>query len=332
MRRRVFFWLQVIVGSILLGAGALVGCQQIVTRGQHPELDGSPTIPSGVAPFERSAPTEKDKTSLPTYVIEPPDTLLIDAVKLVPKPPYKIEPLDVLQVLVVGTLQEQPITGQYPIDPGGMIDLGPSYGKVRVAGMTFAEAKQAIDKHLRHILREPEVSVSLAQSAGQQQIGGEHLVGPDGTVNLGTYGRVYVAGMTVAQAKAAVERKLSDKILEPKVSVDVYTYGSKFYYIITEGAGSGDSVMRVAITGNETVLDAICQVNGTSRLSSQSMWIARPAQGGIGCDQLLPVNWKEISKGAATATNFQILPGDRLFISENKIIAFSSAVAAYFAV
>ena len=193
-----------------------------------------------------------------------------------------------------------------------------------MAGLSFEQSKKAIEQHLRQILREPEVSVSLAQSAGQQQIGGEHLVGPDGTVNLGTYGRVYVAGMTVAEAKAAVERKLADKILDPKVSVDVYTYGSKFYYVITEGAGLGDNVMRVAITGNETVLDAICQVNGTSRLSSQNMWIARPAPGGVGCDQVLPVNWKEITRGAATATNFQLLPGDRLFISENKLVAFNS--------
>ena len=72
---------------------------------------GNPTPPPGVLPFKPSVPTEKDKTSLPSYVIEPPDTLLIDAVKLVPKPPYKIEPLDILQILVVGTLQDQPISG-----------------------------------------------------------------------------------------------------------------------------------------------------------------------------------------------------------------------------
>jgi len=324
MRRRLANILKIVAAGALCGAGAMAGCQSIVTRGQQPTLDGAPAVQEGVLPFQRSAPTEKDKTSLPTYVIEPPDTLLIDAVKLVPKPPYKIEPLDILQILVIGTLMDQPISGQYPVDPGGMVDLGPSYGKVRVSGLTFDDAKKAIDKHLRRILREPEVSVSLAQSAGQQQIGGEHLVGPDGTVNLGTYGRIYVAGMTVAEARAAIEQKLSEKIREPKVSVDIFTYGSKFFYVITEGAGNGDNVLRVPITGNETVLDAICAVNGTSRLSSQHMWIARPAPGGLGCDQVLPVNWKEITKGGATATNYQMLPGDRLFIAESKMVAFGT--------
>ena len=39
-----------------------------------------------------SMPTEKDKSTLPTYVIEPPDILLFEAVKTVPKSPYHIEP------------------------------------------------------------------------------------------------------------------------------------------------------------------------------------------------------------------------------------------------
>ncbi len=167
----------------------------------------------------------------------------------------------------------------------------------------------------------------MGQSAGQQQISGEHLVGPDGTVNLGTYGRVYVSGMTVKQAKATIEKHLSTRLQDPKISVDVFSYNSKYYYIITEGAGQGDGVLRVPVTGNETVLDAIAQTNGTSRLSSKNMWIARPAPGGVGCDQILPVNWKEISKGASTATNYQVLPGDRVFIAEDKLLATSDRIS-----
>ena len=41
----------------------------------------------------------------------------------------------------------------------------------------------------------------------------------------------------------------------------------------------------------------------------------------MNCDQVLPVNWYEITKGAATATNYQVLPGDRIFIAEDKLIA-----------
>jgi hypothetical protein len=110
------------------------------------------------------------------------------------------------------------------------------------------------------------------------------------------------------------------------VSVDVFSYNSKVYYVITEGAGQGDNVARFPVTGNETVLDAIAQINGLSKLSSKDIWIARPAPSGIGCDQVLPVDMDAIMKGGATATNYQILPGDRVFIAQDPWIAFNGII------
>jgi len=272
-------------------------------------------------------PTELQKISLPDYVIEPPDVLLIEAIKIVPKPPYRIESLDVLQVLATGTALNADIAGQVSVDPSGRIDLGPVYGKVKVAGLTIDEARERVLKHLAVTLEEPEVSITLVQSSGQQQISGEHLVGPDGTVNLGQYGSVYVAGMTIEQARAAIERALSASLEKPVISVDIFTYQSKSYYIISEGAGSGDSVIRIPITGNETVLDAIAQIQGLRNVSTKKIWIARPAPGGVGCDQILPVKWDEIVKGGGTATNYQVLPGDRIFIEENKLMRLDSTLA-----
>jgi len=269
---------------------------------------------------------ELAKVTLPPYVIEPPDILLIDALRVVPKPPFRIQSFDALQVIVEGTLLEQPINGLYVVEPGGMLDLGPSYGKVMVGGQSLEEAQDAVFRHLKRILRDPQVSLTLAQAAGQQQIAGEHLVGPDGTINLGTYGMVYVTGMTLEEAKVAIEAQLSKHLDAPLVSVDVFSYNSKVYYVITEGAGFGDNVVRFPVTGNETVLDAIAGINGISRLSSKEMWIARPAPSGMGCDQVLPVDIEAIMKGGSTATNYQLLPGDRVFIAQDPWIAFDSII------
>ena len=41
------------------------------------------------------------------YSIEPPDILMINAIKVVPKPPHKIEPFDGLLIRVLGTLPDQ---------------------------------------------------------------------------------------------------------------------------------------------------------------------------------------------------------------------------------
>jgi polysaccharide export outer membrane protein len=269
---------------------------------------------------------ELAKVTLPAYVIEPPDILLVDALRVVPKPPFRIQSFDTLQVIVEGTLLEQPINGLYVVEPGGMLDLGPSYGKVMVGNQSLEEAQDSLFRHLKRILREPQVSVTLAQAAGQQQIAGEHLVGPDGTINLGTYGSVFVTGLTINEAKEAIEKHLSEYLDAPLVSVDVFSYNSKVYYVITEGAGFGDNVARFPVTGNETVLDAIAQINGLSRLSSKDMWIARPAPSQVGCDQILPVDIDAIMKGASTATNYQILPGDRVFIAQDQWYAFDSIV------
>ncbi len=154
-------------------------------------------------------------------------------------------------------------------------------------------------------------------------------MGPDGRINLATYGSVYVAGLTLDQARDVIEKHLSNYLEDPQVAVDVFAYNSKTYYVITQGAGNGDDVAEFPITGNETVLDAIAQLGGLSQLSSTRIFIARPAPNGVGCEQILPVNWAEISRGGSTATNYQLMPRDRLYIAEDPYIKFNALVFKY---
>jgi len=278
------------------------------------------------APPTSPVPRELEKVTLPRYVIEPPDILLIEGVKLVPKSPHRIETFDVLLIRTIGEFPEQPISDTYSVDLDGTVNLGPTYGRVRVVGLTIEEAEDEIRDQLSKILTDVEVSVSLVQSGGAQAITGQHLVAMDGRVQLGTYGAVYVAGMTLEEARAAIEAKLSETLDAPEVYVDVLAYNSKVYYVITQGAGFGDDVTRQPITGNETVIDAVAAIGGISQVSSTRMWIARPAPNGIGCEQILPVNWNDIAQGASTATNYQLMPGDRLFLAQDRLTNFNSIV------
>jgi protein involved in polysaccharide export with SLBB domain len=142
------------------------------------------------------------------------------------------------------------------------------------------------------------------------------LVAMDGRVNLGDYGSVHVAGMTIDQTRQAIEAKLAKQVKDPRVSVDLIANNSKVYFIITKNAGLGDDVVRAPVTGNETVLDAIASLGGMHTSPQTKMWIARPAAGGEGRERILDINWSDISSGASTSTNYQLLPGDRLFIDE----------------
>ncbi len=283
-------------------------------------------------------PRELTKVSLPAYTIEPPDVLLIDALQVVPRPPYHIQPLDALNIqfpvdqtslkkedLDFLQLNNLILNALFTVDSDGTVNPGPAFGgQVSVVGKTVEEAADAIAKRLKVKLKKEivdagKVSVSLAQSRGLQQIRGEHLVRPDGTVNMGTYGSVYVTGLTLAEARAAIERFLSKHLLQPEISLDVLGYNSKVYYVILDNAGAGDQVYRFPITGNETVLDAISQVNGLLLVSSKrDIWVARPApDDGKGCQQL-PVNWIAITQDGSTATNYQVLPGDRIYVKGDK--------------
>jgi polysaccharide export outer membrane protein len=282
--------------------------------------------PAPMVPVQ-CAPRELTKVILPQYRIEPPDILQIDAIRVVPKFPYHLRMLDSLIVQVTNALPDAPISGVFVIEPGGTINFGNPYGVVQVAGLTVAEAKSAIESLLKTILRDPLISVSLGEISGKQQISGQHLVAQDGTVTLGSYGSVLVVGQTVAEAKLTVEQHLSQFLEDPEVSVEIFAYNSKNYYIITQGAGLGDGVTRIPITGNETVLDGISQINGFSSISSTKIWIARPGQTPDGRDQIMPVDWIAISQRGDPMTNFQLLPGDRLYVAEDKLVTTDNFLA-----
>ncbi len=246
--------------------------------------------------------------------------------ELVPLPPYRAEVFDVLQIRANAPL-DQPIDNYYMVEAEGTINLGPQYGQVRVAGMTIEEIRGELDKWLHQYLADPSPTVSLARVSGAQPVTGQYFVGPNGTINLRQYGVVPIAGKTVTEARIAIEKHLRQFLDSPQVAIEVVAYNSKFYYVITQGAGLGDSVRRVPVTGSDTVLDAIGQIGGLSQLSSKKIWIARPAPHQFGCQQILPINWDGIAQGGQTATNYQLMPGDRLYIAEDELLTFTNVVS-----
>ncbi len=301
----------------------------------------TPAIHDQLPYVEQSAlPRELEKMAYPLYRIEPPDILTIDAVHNIRPPSDNLRAGDQLLVRVANTIpadpQEDPILNEfkiinsiYQVQTDGTIDLGPEYGSVQVVDLTVNEAKNAIDKHLKQTvgLKTPQVAVSLADVSGKQPISGEHLVRMDGTVSLGVYGSVFVSGMTLDEAKAAIEAHLSKSIHRPEVNVDVLAYNSKSFYVVTDGGGYGEQVVKFPCTGNETVLDAISQIQGLSDISSKNVWIARPTPLSENGAQILAVDWRGIVEDGVASTNYQIFPGDRVYIKADCMIHFDQFVA-----
>jgi polysaccharide export outer membrane protein len=277
-------------------------------------------------------PRELAKVSLPPYVLEAPDILLIDALRLVPKPPYRIQPLDVLAIRASDTVPDQPINGPFTVEPEGTVNLGFNYGSVRVANMTLAEAREALEKYLQRRLKPGvQVQVAIAESRAMQLIRGPHLIRVDGTIGLGVYGSVYVDNMTIPQARAAIEQHLSQFVVDPEISLDVSGFNSKVYYVITDGGGQGEGVVRLPMTGKTTVLDAISFINGLPPVASKHhIWVARPAPADSCEELILPVDWVGITQRGQTATNYQLLPGDRLYVRSNALVKTDTFLARLF--
>lgn len=304
-------------------------------------------------------PRELSKMSLPIYRVEPPDILLIETVNNIRPADYKLQAGDVVTIRLANPEPLEPIepevndletqfriqseaeskiiSGEYRIQPDGTVNLGPIYGNALIIRMTLKEARQALEKHLQGYtmdamgrpvgIKDPKVSVTMEDLAGKQLIAGEHLVRPDGTVSLGIYGEVYVAGMTLQAVKCVIEMHLSQFIQDPEVNVDVAAYNSKVYYIITDGAGFGEQVQRFPVTGNETVLDAVSQINGLSSISSKRIWVSRPAPAGTDYAQVMDVDWKAITAEGLTATNYQLMPGDRIYIQADRLIMVDNLIS-----
>jgi polysaccharide export outer membrane protein len=260
-----------------------------------------------------------------------------------PLPAYRIDPPDILGI-EISTFKDTPTRGGGTVSGDGLAPVTGSGGMTKTGGGTLilrgsnnyigttmvtsgnAKPTGKAAKQTTKPLGSLPIKKSNPKVAGPP-ITGQYLIAPDGTVNLHPYGMVQVMGKTVEEATAAVQRQVAKYLTSAEVSIHVIAYNSKVYYIITEGAGLGDNVRRVPITGNDTVLDALAAINGLSQVSSKKMWIARPSPTNAVNGTILPVDYAGITQRGATATNYQIMPGDRLFIAEDRTTAVNNWVA-----
>ena len=197
-----------------------------------------------------------------------------------------------------------------------------------------------------YVIEPPDVLlVDTLDALPGRPISGDRLVRPDGRIGLGFYGDVYVAGLTVKEAKAKIvlhlRNFLSDEMLgllqrDPKtgdyrrdnglrlirkdpadtdrVIVDISGYNSKNIYVLGEVRIPG----RYALTGNETVLDALQVAGGLlPGASARGIRLVRPPSPGLGNEQVLRVDLTAITDRGDSTTNYQLMPGDRLIVHAN---------------
>ena len=134
---------------------------------------------------------------------------------------------------------------------------------------------------------------------------------PDGTINLGRYGQLLVMGRTVPEIETMVRASVTTKTKDAGfISVRLISRQSKVYYVIGEVNSPG----AFQLNGRETVLDALLQAGGlTKDASRNNIILSRPSK--PNCPRIvLPVCWTQIVQVGDTTTNYQIAPGDRIYV------------------
>jgi polysaccharide export outer membrane protein len=90
--------------------------------------------------------------------------------------------------------------------------------------------------------------------------------------------------------------------------------------VITDGAGMGEQIYEIAITGNETVLSALSKINGLPDVASKrDIWVARRSPLPGMEQQILPVDYDAVTRQAVAQTNYQVMPGDRIYVKAQKV-------------
>jgi protein involved in polysaccharide export with SLBB domain len=140
---------------------------------------------------------------------------------------------------------------------------------------------------------------------------GDQTILLDGTIDLGKYGRPIVAGKTLAQIEGDLKIWIQNQTKDASaVTVRLVNRVSKVYYVLGEVNAPG----AFPVTGRETVLDALIAAGGlNSRASQNKIILSRPSKP-CDCRFLLPVCYRNIVQLGDTSTNYQIQPGDRVFV------------------
>jgi polysaccharide biosynthesis/export protein len=96
---------------------------------------------------KRNIPRELSKVSMPDYIVEPPDIIIVEVLEALPG---------------------RPVSGEHLVRPDGKISLG-FYGEVYVAGLTTTEIKEKVILHLREFITDEVLGLIREDREGKEE-------------------------------------------------------------------------------------------------------------------------------------------------------------------
>ncbi len=159
-----------------------------------------------------------------------------------------------------------------------------------------------------------------APAAGEYRIGPEDVldvavwnntavsrtvpVRPDGRISLPLLNDVQASGLTPAELRDALMKRLADYMPNPEVSVIVREVRSFKVSVIGEVKTAG----RYELRSRATVLDVLALAGGFNEFASRTrVMVLRPEGAGV---RRIPFNYNKVVSRDAEEENFLLQPGD----------------------
>jgi polysaccharide export outer membrane protein len=133
----------------------------------------------------------------------------------------------------------------------------------------------------------------------------------DGSIAFPLLGSVKIGGLTVQEARGALEGALHEYLKQPQVSLDILTYSKRRFTIL--GQVNRPGVFDFPDEMSVNLLEAIGMADGFTKIANPSKITIKRIEDGK--ETLIKLDGKKILKDASTP-EFQVLPGDTINVGE----------------
>ena len=230
------------------------------------------------------------------------------------------QPTHELTISVGDTLLVEPVSfdstirlaGDQIVKPNGTISLG-EFGEYPVVGKSVEQLKPEIQALIAAQLRERLQTERANKIAATKRLEAIRSTRDDEDGDADDRlkdDELESQRVAKQEAEFEFEQAVEKTIAQNRISVRVVNMASQRFYVLGEVNSPG----FYSYTGTEDVLFAITEAGGlTSKADSHQIVLVRPTACGS-CKIVLRTCYQQIVQLGDTSTNYQILPGDRVFV------------------
>ena len=150
-----------------------------------------------------------------------------------------------------------------------------------------------------------------------------YVVRPDGKLLFPLIGEINLAGRTVADFTAELERRLSEYIINPNVTVNVTKLGGTRVFVLGEVRNPG----MFTLSRSHRMLDAVGAAGGfTQYAAKKNVYLIRDIHDDGTAGQGEKLNLNDYLKKGDMSQNVELQEGDCLYFTSNNKIDFSKDI------